>query len=94
MKALSIILLMASISFNAIAQKTIEKHINFANKESVNLDIQITDSIRIQTWNKNEVFARASVSINKDKDNDAYLTSFDDSGKDVLISASLKSDHF
>jgi hypothetical protein len=90
MKTLYIILLMGSISFNAIAQKIIEKNINFANKEYVKLDIQITDSIRIQTWDKNEVSARASVSINEDKDNDIYLTTFEDSGKGVVISASLK----
>ena len=94
MKTLCIILLMGSISYNAIAQKIIEKHINFANKESVSLDIQITDSIHIQTWNKNEVFARASVSINEDKDNDVYLTSFNESGKRVRISAEFKSDYF
>ena len=94
MKTICIILLMGSISYNAIAQKIIEKHINFANKESVSLDIQITDSIHIQTWNKNEVFARASVSINEDKDNDVYLTTFDDSGKGVVISAEFSSDYF
>ena len=94
MKTLCIILLMGSISYNAIAQKIIEKHINFANKESVSLDIQITDSIHIQTWNKNEIFARASVSINEDKDNDVYRTTFKESGKRVTISAEFDSDYF
>jgi hypothetical protein len=94
MKTLCIAILIGTISFNAIAQKIIEKHINFSNKESVELDIQITDSIRIQTWNKNEVFARASVSINEDKDNDVYQTKFKDSGSSVVISASFKSDYF
>ena len=94
MKTLCIVLLMGSISYNAIAQKIIEKHINFSQKETVKLDIQITDSIHIQTWNKNEVYARASVSINEDKDNDVYLTKFDDSGKKVVISAKFDSDYF
>lgn len=94
MRILSIILVLAFISCNARAQKIIEKHINFTNKESVELDIQITDSIHIQTWDKNEVFARASVSINEDKDNDVYLTKFKDSGKDVVVSAKFKSDYF
>jgi len=94
MKTLCIVILLGAISSNAFAQKIIEKHINFANKESVNLDIQITDSIHIQTWNKNEVFARASVSINEDKDNDIYLTTFEDSGNDVAVSAKIKSDYY
>ena len=94
MKTLCIAILIGAISHNVIAQKIIEKHINFSQKESVDLDIPITDSIRIQTWNKNEVFARASVSINEDKDNDVYLTKFDDSGNSVVITAEFESDYF
>lgn len=94
MKTLYIILLMGAISFHASAQKIIEKNFNFANKEFVDLDIQFSDSIRIQTWNKNEVYARASVSINKGKDNAIYMTTFEDSGKGVAIGASINSDYF
>jgi hypothetical protein len=72
------------------AQTTIEKHLNFSGKEKLILNIQIADSIKIHTWNKPEVFARASVNINDNQDNDVYLTSFDESGNDVEVTAKIK----
>jgi hypothetical protein len=72
------------------AQTTIEKHMNFSGKEKLILNIQIADSIRIHTWNKPEVFAKASVNVNDNKDNDVYITNFDDTGKDVEVTAKIK----
>ncbi len=57
-----------------------------ANKK-VDMNIQIADSIRIITSNKNEVYAKASIDINKNKDNDIYLVSFDESGSSIDIRA-------
>jgi hypothetical protein len=58
------------------------------------MKIQIADSISIQTWNKNEVYIKASVNVNENKDNEAYITSFDDSGKTILVKANFKDDYF
>jgi hypothetical protein len=74
---------------HTLAQKTIEKHISFSGKEKLILNIQIADSIKVHTWNKPEVFAKASVNINENEDNDAYVTNFDEAGKDVEIKAYL-----
>ena len=76
------------------AQQIIEKHIVFSGKDALTLKIQIADSIKIQTWNKNEVYVKASVNINENKDNDAYLTSFDDSGNNVIVEAKFKDNYF
>jgi hypothetical protein len=78
----------------AMAQKNIDKHIPFAGKESLELDIQIADSITVHTWNKQEVYAKASVSINDNKENEAYLISFDETGKNVRIKACFDEDFF
>jgi hypothetical protein len=75
---------------DTIAQTTIEKHLNFSGKEKLILNIQIADSIKIHTWNKPEIFARASVNVNDNKDNDVYLTNFDESGKDVEVTAKIR----
>jgi len=69
------------------AQKIIEKHMNFAQKKSVILNIEIADSIRILTWNKNEVYIKASVNVNENKNNDDYKFTFDESGNNVDVSA-------
>jgi len=76
------------------AQQIIEKHIDFSGKESVSLKIQIADSINVQTWNKNEVYIKASVNINENKDNEAYLTSFDEAGKTITVNANFKEKYF
>jgi hypothetical protein len=77
---------------SANAQLRTEKHIDFSGKESVELNIQIADSITIRTWDKNEIYATASVNVNDNKDNDAYQISFGESGKTAEIKASFKKD--
>ena len=89
------ILVVVWLCFSSIqAQQIIEKHIDFSGKESLILKIQIADSINIQTWSKNEVYVKASVNINENKDNDAYVTSFDDSGNYIVIKANFKDNYF
>jgi hypothetical protein len=72
------------------AQKIIEKHLGFTNKDLISLNIQIADSIRILTWNKAEVYVKTSVDINDNKDNELYQMSFDESGNTVTVLAKFK----
>jgi len=76
------------------AQQKIDKHIDFSGKESVSLKIQIADSITIHTWDKKEVYITASIDINDNKDNDAYSTSFNESGTAVIVEANFKKNYF
>jgi len=65
------------------AQKIIEKHFDFSAKNMVIMNFEIADSIRIIAWNKNEVYVRASINLNDNKNNDDYQVNFDESGKDI-----------
>jgi len=56
--------------------------------------IAAADSINLKTWNKNEVYIKASVNINEGKDNEAYITSFDETGKTVFVDAHFKDKYF
>ncbi len=76
------------------AQMKTEKHLSFKGKDELVLDIQIADSIRIHTWAKDEALVKASVSINDNKDNDAYLISYDESGSSLKVKAGFKKDYF
>jgi len=76
------------------AQQKIEKHLNFSGKETIELNIRTADSISIQTWNKNEVYVKASININENKDNDAYLTSFEEKDIKVVVNANFSDDYF
>jgi hypothetical protein len=91
----AIILIVLLLCFGTIqAQQKIEKHISFSGKESLAMNIQIADSIDLHTWNKNEIFVTASININENKDNDAYLTSFDDQGNSVVIKSNFRENYF
>src|ERR1044072_3822213 len=90
MKQLTGLLILCMFSCFTHAQKIIEKTLAFTPGKNIKLNIQITDSIRIITWNKNEVYTKASVDINDNKDNDAYITSFDDGGNTIGVNAKFE----
>lgn len=87
MKNTIAIILFCLLSCFTEAQKIVEKHFNFSPSQSVKLNIQIADSIRIVTWNKNEVYTKASININDNKDNDVYLTDFDESAGSIAVTS-------
>lgn len=76
------------------AQVRIDKHLDFSGKKTVKLDIQIADSIKIRTWDKPEVYINATISINDNKDNDAYETDFIESGDILVVNAEFKDGYF
>lgn len=76
------------------AQMNTEKHISFTGKESLALNLQFADTIDIQAWERNEVYVTASVNINENRDNDAYLITWSESGSKVGINATFKKDYF
>lgn len=71
------------------AQTIIEKQFDFSHKESITLNIQIADSIKVIPWDKNEVALWASVNVNDNKDNDHYKWTFDNAGNEVSISSAM-----
>ena len=86
------IILFCLLSCFTHAQKIVEQHLNYAPGKSIELNIQIADSIRIICWNKNEVYAKASVDVNNNKDNEVYKTVFDASGNSINITAKFDDD--
>lgn len=94
MKTLIAFIIASAFLFPVKAQKIIEKHMDYSNGKSIVMDLQIADSIIIHTWNKKEVYAKASVNINDNADNDAYLTQFDNNVDQVNISAEFKKNYF
>lgn len=94
MKTLAISVIAWMCIFTSFGQAKTDRHISFSGKEGLDLKIQIADSINIETWNKNEVWVTASVSINNNADNDAYQVSFNDSGKTVEVNGNFKKDYF
>jgi hypothetical protein len=89
MKAISLVVLCLCFA-QLQAQEVIEKHIHFSGKEMIKFNIQIADSIRLRTWNRNEVYITASININDNKNNDSYITSFDSSDKMIIVNSNIR----
>ena len=85
--------LMSLCLHQATAQKIVEKHLDFAQRDFLSLDLQIADSIRIRTWDKKEVYVKASIDVNDNKDNDDYNVNFDESASNVLVRSKFITEH-
>jgi hypothetical protein len=72
------------------AQKIVEKHFDFSSNGFVSMNFQISDSIRIITWSKNEVYLKSTIDVNDNKDNDDYKMTFNSSGTTLNITAKLE----
>ncbi|HWB27308.1 MAG TPA: hypothetical protein VG738_17660 [Chitinophagaceae bacterium] len=75
------------------AQKVVEKHATISADGKVTLNIQIADSIKIITWNKNEAYIKATVDINDNKNNDDYVWTFDDAGGNFDVKAKFPNNY-
>src|SRR5580692_9419973 len=71
------------------AQKVIEKHFDLSGSGFVSMNFQISDSIRIVTWKKNEVYVKSTIDVNDNKNNDDYKETFDENGNSINIVAKL-----
>lgn len=72
MKTFITIMIVGLLCVNLSAQKVIEERVPFSGDELVKLNFDFADNIEFQTWNKNEVYVKVTVSINDNNDNDAY----------------------
>ncbi|HEY4336389.1 MAG TPA: hypothetical protein VGM89_10835 [Puia sp.] len=72
------------------AQKIIEKHLNYPSNGFVSMNFQISDSIRIITWKKNEVYVKSSINVNDNENNDDYTMVFDETGGTINIQGKLE----
>jgi len=89
MKNLSWLVILCLCLSTGEAQKIVEKHIPMSPGKSVVMNLEIADSIRVITWSKNEVYAKASININDNKDNEYYATTFDETSSNINIKAKL-----
>ena len=72
------------------AQKVIEKHLNYPANGFISMNFQISDSIRIITWKKNEVYVKSSINVNDNQNNDDYRMVFDETGGTINIQGTLE----
>jgi hypothetical protein len=90
MKNSLLIVLVLAAAIPVRAQKVIEKHIDLPANGVVSMNFQISDSIRIITWKKNEVYVKSTIDVNDNKNNDDYKETFSGSGNTVHVTAKLE----
>ena len=88
-KSILIVLLFLGI-LPGQAQKIVEKHLNYSPNGFVTMNFQISDSIRIITWKKSEVYVKSSIDVNDNQDNDAYKMEFDEAGSNINVRGKLE----
>ena len=89
----SILIVLLSLSLLPVvvsAQKIVEKHLDFASSGYVHMNFQISDSIRIITWKKSEVYIKSSINVNDNKNNEDYKMVFDGNGSTINVTAKLE----
>ena len=92
MKNMFLVAVISLFAFAGKAQKVVEKTFVFSGKESVKMNVQISDSIGIATWNKNEVYIKASINIDNNQYNDEYKIKFDETGNTIVVDGKYESE--
>jgi DUF4097 and DUF4098 domain-containing protein YvlB len=72
MKRSLILLIFCVAASQLLGQKLVEKTISCGKADKVSMNLKITDSINIHTWNKNEVYVKATVNIDDNSQNDKF----------------------
>lgn len=67
-----VLAILISSSNMAHSQKVIEKTYPVTNADEISLDFQFANEIKVTTWDKNEVYVKATVNINDNENNDKF----------------------
>lgn len=63
---------MGILSLNISAQRIVEESASLTSNQSIKLDFDFADKITVKSWDKNEVYIKATVNINDNEDNDRF----------------------
>ncbi len=87
MKSLFTTALACLLTLPGLAQKIIEKTLPYNPRQRVNLHLKFADTIRVQAWDKPEVYIKTSVTLNQGKLNDALRLNFVSGPEEISVTA-------
>ncbi len=67
-----VLAILMSLSGSMYGQKVIEKTSPIKANQELSLNFKFADQITVTTWDKNEVYVKATISINDNKNNDNF----------------------
>ena len=89
-KLIYIALFLLGTSTIVHSQKIVEKTTELSSGEQVSIEFKFADDIKISTWDKNEVYVKAKVNINDNKDNDAFRFNVRSYSKGIEIESEIE----
>lgn len=72
------------------SERVVEKAKQIKAGQTLNLDFKFANEIKISTWNKQEVFVKATVNINDNKDNEDFYFEVNDANGVLEIASEIK----
>ena len=92
MKKLITIILLGVLYQAAYAQKIIEKKLPFSASQLVNLNLKFADDIKVEYWDKPEVYVRIEVEINSGKLNEALVVDSKSTSNEISLKTDFDND--
>jgi len=72
MKTLTLILVISIFSIHLSAQRIVEESMPVSSNQEIKLEFDFADDITVTSWDKQEVYVKATVNINDGKDNSKF----------------------
>jgi hypothetical protein len=79
-----------TISLSGNAQTKIEKIIPVRSGQTLNMDFEFPELIKLQTWDKNEILIKGDVSIKNGENYDSFELIVNQAGNKIEVSTNLK----
>ena len=86
-KQITLLIAICSIIFGASAQRIVEKNVPVVSGQDIELEFNYAELIKVTKWDKNEIYVKASVSINCDEDNDIFKLEVENKADNIRISS-------
>ena len=87
MKSLFTIALACLLTLPGLAQKVIEKTLPYNPRQRVALDLKFANTIKVQAWDKPELYVKVTATVNNGKLNDALLVNFASAPDGINVTA-------
>ena len=68
----SVMAILITFSTTVYSQKIVERTFSVSADDDIALEFKFANEIKVSTWNKNEVYVKASVTINDNDHNDNF----------------------
>jgi hypothetical protein len=72
MKSIFLIILCSALFYQISAQKIVEESLSVSKDQEIKLDFDFATDIKVNSWNKAEVYVKAIVNLNDGKDNEKF----------------------